>query len=340
VIQAINRDLPLDQFTVEQLAGDLLPGATPEQTLATAFHRQTLTNKEGGVDQEQYRVEAVFDRTETTGAVWLAHTVGCARCHDHKYDQLSQREYYGLFAFFNNADESNTRVGSSDEALAKFERENASHLAKLRALEKKLATARASLANRFPDWEKETSTRLAAAANRQAQSLPLEVASISAQSGTSLAKQTDGSWLASGRQSPKDVYTLTAKLPPAIVTGLRLEVLPDPSLPAQGPGRSDGGNFVLSEIEARTETERPPLKFHSPKADYSQKGWAIEAAIDGQSATGWGISGQIGKRHQASFQFVNPVDGTAHPELTISLVANVSEWQPRDRPLPGSCAGG
>ncbi|MEQ1854084.1 MAG: DUF1549 domain-containing protein, partial [Chthoniobacteraceae bacterium] len=87
VIAAVNADMPFDQFTIEQLAGDLLPNATPEQKLATAFHRQTLTNTEGGVDQEQFRNEAVFDRTETTGAVWLGLTVGCARCHTHKYDQ-------------------------------------------------------------------------------------------------------------------------------------------------------------------------------------------------------------------------------------------------------------
>src|SRR5213594_1440783 len=102
VIRAINDDIPLDQFNIEQIAGDLLPDASPEQIVATAFHRQTLTNDEGGVDKEQYRVEAVFDRVETVGTVWLGLTVGCARCHSHKYDRLTQREYYELFAFFNN----------------------------------------------------------------------------------------------------------------------------------------------------------------------------------------------------------------------------------------------
>jgi mono/diheme cytochrome c family protein len=105
VIEAINRDLPFDQFTIEQLAGDLLPDATPQQLLATAFHRQTLTNTEGGVDREQFRVAAVMDRTETLGTVWLGLSVGCARCHSHKYDQITHREYYELYAFFNNADE-------------------------------------------------------------------------------------------------------------------------------------------------------------------------------------------------------------------------------------------
>ncbi|MBY0524613.1 MAG: PSD1 and planctomycete cytochrome C domain-containing protein [Gemmataceae bacterium] len=102
VIDAFNKDMPFDQFTIEQLAGDLLPNATVEQKVATGFHRNTLTNKEGGVDQEQFRVEAVVDRVNTTGKVWLGQTIGCSQCHDHKYDPFSQREYYQLFAFFNS----------------------------------------------------------------------------------------------------------------------------------------------------------------------------------------------------------------------------------------------
>ncbi|MGV3485999.1 MAG: PSD1 and planctomycete cytochrome C domain-containing protein [Planctomycetaceae bacterium] len=105
VIQAINDDLPFNEFTIQQLAGDLLPEASPMQKLATAFHRQTLTNTEGGADQEEFRVEATFDRTETTAAVWMGLTLGCARCHSHKYDQISHQEYYQLFAFFDDADE-------------------------------------------------------------------------------------------------------------------------------------------------------------------------------------------------------------------------------------------
>ena len=105
VIEALNRDLPFDQFTVEQIAGDLLPNATADQRIATGFHRNTLTNREGGIDSEQFRVEQVIDRTSTVGTVWLGLTVGCAQCHDHKYDPITQRDYYRLFAFFNDADE-------------------------------------------------------------------------------------------------------------------------------------------------------------------------------------------------------------------------------------------
>ena len=134
VIKAVNDDMPFDQFTIEQLAGDLLPDATSEQILATAFHRQTLTNTEGGTDQEQFRIDACFDRTETTGTVWLGLTVGCARCHTHKYDQITQKEYYQLFAFFNNGDEVTRQVPTSDVAWNDYEKQNGAAAKKLAAL--------------------------------------------------------------------------------------------------------------------------------------------------------------------------------------------------------------
>src|SRR6516162_8535248 len=105
VIDALNRDLPFDQFTIEQLASDLIPHSTLEQKIASGFHRNTLMNEEGGIDLEQFRVESVVDRVNTTGSVFLGLTIGCAQCHDHKFDPISQREYYQLFAFFNNVDE-------------------------------------------------------------------------------------------------------------------------------------------------------------------------------------------------------------------------------------------
>jgi hypothetical protein len=322
VIDAINRDLPFDQFTIEQLAGDLLPNPTPEQILATAFHRQTLTNREGGVDQEQYRVEAIFDRTETTGSVWLAHTVGCARCHSHKYDQLSQREYYQLFSFFNNADEANTKVGISREALAEYELKNEQLAPKLRALREKLAAARAPFLDLLPAWEKEITARLAALGNRAAQAQPLDVQSVTSAGQVEFAQLDDDSLLAGGPQAPSDTYTVVAKLPAGLISGLRLEVLPDESLPGKGPGRSKDGNFVLSEIVVRpgADAAGAPLEMHSPKADFSQEGWSVAAALDGKPDTGWAISGQQGKAHNATFQFVRPIDSAETSRITITLV--------------------
>jgi len=110
VIDALNADMPFDRFTIEQLAGDLLPKATEAQKIATGFHRNTQINQEGGIDKEQFRIDGVFDRVATTGTVWLGLSIGCAQCHDHKFDPIEQKEYYSLFAFFNNQDEPTMKV--------------------------------------------------------------------------------------------------------------------------------------------------------------------------------------------------------------------------------------
>src|SRR5204863_3571533 len=115
VINAVNRNLPFDEFIVEQLAGDLLPNATLEQRIATGFHRNTQINQEGGIDKEQFRIESIIDRVNTTGAAFLGLTIGCCQCHDHKFDPLTQKEFYGLFAFLNNAEEPDLPLASAEE---------------------------------------------------------------------------------------------------------------------------------------------------------------------------------------------------------------------------------
>jgi hypothetical protein len=116
VIDAFNRDLPFDEFTIEQIAGDLLPNATAEQKIATGFHRNTQINEEGGIDKEQFRIESIVDRVNTTGSAFLGLTLGCAQCHDHKFDPITQREYYEMFAFLNNADEPDLALGTPEQA--------------------------------------------------------------------------------------------------------------------------------------------------------------------------------------------------------------------------------
>jgi mono/diheme cytochrome c family protein len=317
VIAAVNSDMPFDQFTIEQLAGDMLPNATPEQKLATAFHRQTLTNTEGGTDQEQFRNEAVFDRTETTGAVWLGLTVGCARCHTHKYDRISQREYYQLFAFFNNGDETLTKVGASASALAEFEKKNVAHAAKLHALREKLTKAREPLFDKLLDWEKETNARLVAVGGNKPEPEALLLTSVTSDGGTTFMQREDRSWTATSAAKDTEVYTLVAELPAAMISAVRLEVIADTALPGEGPGRSKTGNFVLSEIAAWTDAGT--VELHSPTADFSQKGFLVAAAMDGKSDTGWGIGGAIGKSHDATFRFVRPVNGAKTPRLTVML---------------------
>src|SRR5262249_24106363 len=117
-IDALNRDLSFDRFIIEQVAGDMLPEPTLAQRVATGFHRNTLFNEEGGTDPEQFRIESVVDRVNTTSTVLLGLTIGCAQCHDHKYDPISQREYYQLFAYLNNADEPRLDVPSPEQLAA------------------------------------------------------------------------------------------------------------------------------------------------------------------------------------------------------------------------------
>jgi len=150
VLDAVNRDLPFDQFTEQQLAGDLLPGATQETRLATGFHRNTLTNREGGIDKEEDRVKQAVDRVNTVATVWLGLTVQCAQCHSHKYDPVSHREYYQLYSFFNNADESDIALAPTPEQSAQYARDNAAHQQRLLEKRKTLAAARAQLQADLP----------------------------------------------------------------------------------------------------------------------------------------------------------------------------------------------
>lgn len=148
VIDALNRDLPYDQFVTEQLAGDLLPDATMAQKIATGFHRNTQINQEGGIDPEQFRIESVLDRVNTTGTAFLGLTVACAQCHDHKFDPISQREYYSLYAFFNNQDEPNLEVAAPEE----FAKRDA-YREQTKAIEAELGQYAATIAPKQPAWE-------------------------------------------------------------------------------------------------------------------------------------------------------------------------------------------
>jgi len=323
VIRAVNDDLPFDQFTIEQLAGDLLPEATPEQVVATAFNRQTLTNTEGGTDQEQFRVEACFDRTETLGTVWLGLTVGCARCHTHKYDEITHAEYFQLFAFFNNGDEVTRQAPNSPEAWAAYEQANGQAAQALIPLRKKLDEAKSALPVKLPAWEQQVQARLVAARARKDVTFePIQGAAASSAGKVKLVEQADGSFLATGQQAKQDVYTVEVADRVAPVAALRIEVLPDASLPKQGPGRSTGGNLVLSEVTAvrvSQSGEEAPLVLHSAKASFEQKGFAAEGVLDGKQETGWAISGGAGKPHSLTLQLAEPITLAAGERLRLRL---------------------
>ncbi|QDU82049.1 Planctomycete cytochrome C [Polystyrenella longa] len=323
VINAINDDMPYDQFTREQLAGDLLDHPTKMQQLATAFHRQTLTNTEGGTDQEQWRVEAVFDRVETTGAIWLGLTVGCARCHTHKYDAISQREYYQMFSFFNNGDETTTAVPKSVAAEKEYETTKANYDHKISDLKTQLIKAKAETADQFAAWETRTQEKIAREMGDPLQYHAMTNDSVTAPQEDTFEKLEDGSWLAKSRRADKGQYKVTGQstVTDQSIVALRLEAIPDESLPNNGSGQAGYGNFVLSEfrIYQQKEGQPSPLKIKSVTADFSQDGFSIQKAIDGKLDTGWAIKPQYSEHHEATFVLAEPITLTADEPLTIEI---------------------
>lgn len=247
VIDAFNGNLPFDQFTIEQLAGDLLPDATPEQILATAFHRNTMTNTEGGTDNEEFRVSALVDRVNTTWAVWMATTFNCCQCHSHKYDPFTQREYYQFFAFLNQTEDQDNDDESPTMPMptAAQQRKTARLQAALAEVDAKVAAIEPQLAAEADAW----AARLQGPVEWQT----LAPSEMKSTDGATLTLQGDGSILASGERPANDLYSIVADGDWAGVTALRLEVLPDASLPSGGSGRADDGNFVLSRISLAVE---------------------------------------------------------------------------------------
>ena len=296
VINAFNENKPFDQFTIDQIAGDLLPAATRAQTVATGFHRNHRINGEGGLIAEEWRIENIIDRVETTGLTWLALTLNCCRCHDHKYDPISQREFYQLFAFFNNIAESGTiqgvgnRGGGNPDPFIKVPTtEQETRLAELDTKHK------AALA-RIPEAQKELPKLLAAweatfreqLAQETATWIPLNPSAVKSLGGATLTRQEDGAYLASGKNPAKDVYELTAPLTAGQFGGLLLEAFPDASLPNESLGRNANGNFVLSKVEAEITApglaEPIEVEFEKAEADYSQTGYGIASLLPAPEA--------------------------------------------------------
>ena len=308
LIRAINSDMPLDQMTVEQLAGDLLPNPTTDQLIATAFHRNTMSNDEGGTDDEEFRTIAVKDRVDTTMQVWMGLTAGCAKCHSHKYDPISQHEYYGLYAIFNQ-----TQDADRYDDFPMFEITDASIAEKRVQLAAKVADVKAKLA----EAEQRTAD---AEDNRWRSGTVTEALSTS---GATLKVREDFSVFADGDSPPEDVYTLTVSLAAGTHTVLRIEALTEKLSDGQvGVGRNARDpNFVLSELEVERIAEGGTQKviLVNPRADYAQDGWPVAAALDGDTKTGWAVSPRQRERHVALFAFAEPLQAEAETTIQITL---------------------
>ena len=303
VIRALNADMPFDQFTVEQIAGDLLPNPTRDQLVATGFHRNTMLNEEGGIDPLEFRFHAVVDRVNTTGTAWLGLTVGCAQCHTHKYDPILHKDYYQLMAFLNNAEEPDLDLPAEDAGEQQRGREG--RATKLLA---ELSTSWPVELEPF-HWEKVTP----------------KIESL--EQGDDARLLEDGSVLFTAPGLDRSDVTVSFITKLTNVTQLRLEALTHDSLPNKGPGRTPHGNFVLSEITvSRTplngSAATEPVKIRSAKATAEQNEFPVGNAFDGKLETGWAIH-EAGKtlnaNHSATFQFEKTMVLDSGTRITVRL---------------------
>ncbi len=315
VIRAFDTNMPFDRFTVEQFAGDLLPNPTLEQKIATGFHRNHMINFEGGAIPDEYQTAYVVDRVNTVGTVWLGLSVGCAQCHDHKFDPVSMKDFYSLYAFFNNIPERGLD-GSKGNAVPfiKTPRPDQGKLvaelkAKVQGIEGKLSAAWPEVDAAQAAWEK-------AATQLTADWTVVKPVTVTSQGGATLKTLEDNSTRAEGKASAKEVYTATLKTDMKTATAFRLEALPDDAFPERGPGRSANGNFVMTGVSVTLDGK--PVKLRAATADHSQAdgGFDVKTVLTG--GKGWAILPEVGKPHAAVFEFAEPLS-TAGKELVIAL---------------------
>jgi hypothetical protein len=344
VLRALNRDLPYNEFIIEQIAGDQLPAATPDQVVATGFLRNSMINEEGGIDPEQFRMEAMFDRMDCIGKGVLGLTIQCAQCHSHKYDPLTQEDYYRLFAFLNNSHEANIAVYTPQQEMKRAEISRS-----IRAIE-------AEIQHRHSDWQ----ARMAAWEQQVSAGQPRWIVvrpEVDGESsgGEKYLPMEDGSYLAQGYAPTKHTLEMSVQTDLQKITAFRLELLNDPNLPHHGPGRSIKGTSALTEFwveagPAQGQAKEKKVKFKQATADINPPEAPLEPifddktkkkrvtgpigfAIDGKEATAWGIDAGPGRRNQprkAVFVAEQPVSFPGGTILTFHLKMNHGGWNSDD----------
>jgi hypothetical protein len=335
VVNALNRDLPYDRFVIEQIAGDLLPNATQDQKVATGFLRNSMINEEGGIDPEQFRMEAMFDRMDAVGKSVLGLTIQCAQCHTHKFDPLTHAEYYRLFAFLNTAHEASVTVYTPEEQQKRAE------------LFRQIREIEDDLRHKMPDWKAKMRVWEESVRNDQPK-WSVHRPELDSSGGQKHYLLDDGSVLAAGYAPTKMNEPFTAKPPLKTITAVRLEVLNDPTLPRGGPGRSIYGLFGLTEITVEvagkkmkiasaTADANPPETPLEPIFDDKSKKkrvtGPVEFAIDGKDETAWTTDvgpGRSNVPRKAVFVFEKPVDVPAGAKVTVKLAQNHGGWNSDD----------
>jgi hypothetical protein len=335
VIDAFNANMPFDRFTIEQLAGDLLPQPTREQRVASGYNRLGMMSAEGGVQPKEYLAKYAAERVRNIGGAWLGVTLGCCECHDHKYDPFTTRDFYRMEAFFADLKERGLYSGSDfgpSMLVPSPEQEG-----RLVELDRQIDEVRAVMDRSTPELEADQSD-WEHTINPSIEWVTLRPTSAGAKSGATLTILEDGSVLASGPNPATETYTIEAPLPRSGVKGLRIDVLPDESLPQKGPGRAGNGNFVLTEFTAALrrgpDTTLQPLVLEHATATFEQtqaaekhpdKRWSIASAIDGDArgaGHGWAVLGDAGQANAATFETVIDLPAEEGATIRVELLQN------------------
>jgi len=325
LIRAFNEDKPYGRFVEEQVAGDVLYPEDPWATVATGFlasgpwDESSLRDiREDSIDRQIGRYLDRDDVVTTVASTFVSTTVHCARCHDHKFDPVTQHDYYALQAVFAGTDKAN-RPYDADPQVAARRRQLLERQARLTKVQDPpdAALLEETVQAEVAAWEKTV-----------AQSAEpwhvLEPAEAKSAEGATLTRLPDGSLLSEGKRPEKDTYTLIAHTEVQGITGIRLEVLTDDRLPHKGPGRQDNGNFHLNEFVVSAAprgdaSAAKPVAFAAARADFEQQGWTVAQAIDGNAATAWGIYPQVGQPHRAVFRLRQPLRHEGGTTLTVKL---------------------
>jgi hypothetical protein len=342
VIDAFNRDEPYDRFIIEQLAGDLLPNPTQDQLVATGFLRNSMLNEEGGIDPEQFRMDAMFDRMDALGKSVLGLTVQCCQCHEHKYDPMTQQEYYRLFAFLNNDHEARPVVYTPEEQQ------------KIAQIRSRIHLIEDGLKHEMPDWDKRLAQWEAKVKDDQPRWTVLNVRQVG-EHNQHYFYLKDGSVLAQGYAPTlfEEAFQGTTDLKE--IRAFRLELLNDPNLPGRGPGRSFMGTCAVTEFKVEVQDAKEPgkkttVKLEKATADYAnpehplepnfddrskrrRATGPVEYAIDGKDETAWGIDAGPGRRNQPRKAVFTTTQNVAQPggtAVTFRLTQRHGGWNSDD----------
>lgn len=344
VINAFNRNLPYDQFIIQQLAGDQLPNPGQDEIVATGFLRNSMINEEGGVHPEQFRMEAMFDRMDCIGRSILGLSINCAQCHNHKYDPITQEDYYRMFAFLNNDHEACAPVYTAEQLMQKS------------GILRQIAEIEADLQHRTPDWKERMEKWEESVKNNQPDWTVLDpVVDDISTGGQRYLPVGDGSMIACGYAPTKHSAKFTVKTKAKNITAFRLELLCDPNLPLTGPGRSFKGTCALTEfiVETPVNGKNQKQKFAKATADFGdapetplEKNFydktdkkritgPVSYAIDDKEETAWGIDAGPVRRNQprkAVFTLEKPIANEKGDEITLVFILkqNHGGWNSDD----------